>query len=102
MAKTTWATAPMKDVLPNLLRARGLSMRAFAPQVGISQSFLSRAMNNSHGKTISGSHAARIATALDLPEDYFREYRAAYVREHLLDDPVALDRAYRELRRPRD
>lgn len=89
----------MGEVLPGLLAERGVSMRALARGAGIPQSFLSRALRGLDYKTINGDHAARIAGALDLPEDYFREYRAAYVRERLLGDPDLVDSLYRRLRR---
>lgn len=78
-----------------------MSLRALASQAGVSQSHLSRALRGRDYKTVSGDLAGRIARALDLPEDYFPEYRAAYVRERLRD-PAALDAVYRRLTRGRE
>jgi ParB/RepB/Spo0J family partition protein len=66
---------PLVDQLPKLMKKRGLSTNRLAGMVGVSQSHLSRALRGADRKTIAGELAARIAAALELPEDWFPETR---------------------------
>ena len=97
MARTPkWATEPLRQVLPALLTERDMSLRALAKKLGIGHSYLSRAVRRADDKVASGELAARIALALDLPEDYFAEYRAAYVAQRL-DESDLRDDFYKRL-----
>lgn len=89
---------PLAEELPSLLAERDLSLRGLAERVGVTHSHLSRATRGANGKTVGGDLAGRIAVALDLPADYFPEYREAAVIEHLRSDPALRDRLYRRLR----
>jgi hypothetical protein len=51
-------------------------------------------------KTPSSELARRIALALDLPEDYFPEYREAFVIERIKTNPELRDELYARLKRP--
>lgn len=82
-----------------MLAERGLSLRGLAVLVGVTHSHLSRAARGANGKSIGGELAGRIAVALDLPADYFPEYREAAVVEKIHDDPSLRDRLYRQLKR---
>ena len=90
---------PLTEELPSLLAERGLSLRGLAERVGVTHSHLSRATRGANGKTVGGDLAGRIAVALDLPADYFPEYREAAVVEHVQNDPSLRDRLYRQLNR---
>jgi transcriptional regulator with XRE-family HTH domain len=68
------------EELPALLADRGLSLRALARRAGVSQPHLSRLLHGvGYRSKPSATLARRIAEALDLPSDYFKEYREAVV-----------------------
>ncbi|HEU4686956.1 MAG TPA: helix-turn-helix transcriptional regulator [Vicinamibacterales bacterium] len=80
-----------------MLRERGRSLRAFAAEVGVSQGHLSRALRGADYRSVSGELAGRIAVTLELPRDYFPEYRQAIVIEAVRSDPALRDRLYGRL-----
>jgi transcriptional regulator with XRE-family HTH domain len=78
--------------VPRLLKERGMSIRALARESGVSDAHLSRLIRGvGYRSTPSGDLAARVARALDLPIDYFREYR-----ERIVVDAVKRDKKLRE------
>jgi transcriptional regulator with XRE-family HTH domain len=76
-----------------------MSLRELARRVGVTHTHLSRAIRASDGKVVGGDLARRVALALDLPSDYFPEFRAAFVAERVHRDGLLRDRVYRELKR---
>jgi transcriptional regulator with XRE-family HTH domain len=92
---------PLVNQLPTLMKERGLSTNRLAGMVGVSQSHLSRALRGADRKTIAGELAARIAVALELPEDWFPETREARLFGRLQRDAALRDRLYDELVAPR-
>ena len=77
-------------------------MRELARRVDVSQSYLSRitsASDSSAWRPPSKKILAAIADALDLPPDYFPEYRRLIVEEAVAADPRVRDRLYDSLRR---
>jgi transcriptional regulator with XRE-family HTH domain len=84
-----------KDALPDLLVKHQVSLRQLAKDAGISVSYLSRVLAGT--KPSSGELAARIASALELPEDYFPETREQRVVEAVRADPDLRERIYRRL-----
>ena len=85
------------EQLPTLMKERGLSTNRLAGMVGVSQSHLSRVLTGARQKTVGGELAARIAAALELPEDWFPETRQQRVMERLKADPELCDRLYDEV-----
>lgn len=88
---------PFVDKVPRLLRERGLSIRALARAVGVTDSHLSRVMRHANYKTPGPELARRVATALGLPPDYFPEYRKGFVLERIRTDAVLRDELYAKL-----
>jgi transcriptional regulator with XRE-family HTH domain len=88
---------PFVDEVPRLLGERGLSIRALARAVGVTDSHLSRVMRHANYKTPSPELARRVATALGLPPDYFPEYRKGFVLERIRTDAVLRDELYAKL-----
>ncbi len=84
-----------------LLKQKRTSMRALAVQIDVDIAHLSRAVRHADGKRPSGDLAAKIAKALDLPEDYFPEAREAAVVESVRADPDLRDRLYDTLQKYR-
>jgi transcriptional regulator with XRE-family HTH domain len=90
---------PFTEKLPRLLKERGISVRALAATIGISDSHLSRVMRRADYKTASPQLTKRIALALGLPPDYFPEFREAYVIEQIKSDPKLRNDLYRRLQK---
>jgi transcriptional regulator with XRE-family HTH domain len=89
--------APLVDQLPTLMKEQGLTTNRLAGMVGVSQSHLSRVLTGARRKTVSGELAARIAIALQLPEDWFPETRQQRLLERLKADAELRDRLYDEM-----
>jgi transcriptional regulator with XRE-family HTH domain len=93
---------PFIEELPRLLHDRGMSLRALAATIGISDSHLSRVLRRADYKTPSPDLTRRVARALGLPPDYFLEFREAYVIERIRSDPKLRNDLYaRLIRDPR-
>jgi transcriptional regulator with XRE-family HTH domain len=90
---------PFTEELPRLLKERGISVRALAATIGISDSHLSRVMRRADYKTPSPELTKRIALALGLSPDYFLEFREAYVIEQIKSDPKLRNDLYRRLQK---
>lgn len=88
---------PFTAEVPRLLAERNLSIRALARSAGVTDAHLSRVLRRSAYKTASGDLARRVATALGLPEDYFPEYREAYVIERVRQEERLRDSLYARL-----
>ncbi len=95
--KAKWTNTPFADEVPPLLAERGMSVRALAREAGVSQPHLSRVLRRVDYKTPSLELCRAVAEALDLPEDYFPEFREAAVARELAADPLFRDRLYRQL-----
>jgi transcriptional regulator with XRE-family HTH domain len=85
------------DELPRLLEERGMSLRALARQVGVTDAHLSRVLRRADYKTVSGALAGRVAEALGLPKDYFPEYRETFVIGQVRADRRLRDELYERL-----
>jgi transcriptional regulator with XRE-family HTH domain len=90
---------PFSAELPRLLRERGMSIRSLAREVGVSDSHLSRIVRRADYKTASPELTSRVAAILGLPQDYFPEFREAYVVERIKAEPKLRNELYRRLRR---
>jgi len=76
-----------------------MSLRGLARKVGVTDSHLSRVLRRVRYQTPSADLARRVAVALDLPPDYFPEYREGFVIDQVKKRPRTRDRLYEELRR---
>lgn len=89
----------LSQILPRLMAERGLGVRELARRAEVSHAHLSRVIREDRGKHASKELVERLAGALDLSPDFFREYREAVVGAELTSDAALLDRVYRSLRR---
>jgi transcriptional regulator with XRE-family HTH domain len=85
---------PFTEAVPPLLRDRGISQRGLAAMIGISDSHLSRVLRRTNYKTPSADLTRRVALALQLPPDYFPEFREAHVIEQVRADPKLRNELY--------
>jgi len=90
---------PFVKELPALIKERGLSIRAVARSAEVDPGHLSRVLRAARGKTVSPELAGRVAKALDLPEDYFPEWREALIVDRIREDPKLRDQIYDRVRR---
>lgn len=96
---TTQTEEPFVEAVPRLLKEHGLSLRALAREAGVSHSFLSRVLRERDYKRAGPELARRTAIALDLPADYFAEYREGVVIDEIRRNPRLRNDLYRRLRR---
>jgi transcriptional regulator with XRE-family HTH domain len=92
---------PFVEELPRLLREREMSVRALARETGVTDAHLSRVLRQVSYKTPSPDLARRVALALDLPEDYFAEFRAGFVVDAVRRNGRLRDELYDRLRKRR-
>jgi transcriptional regulator with XRE-family HTH domain len=85
------------EVLPGLIRERGLSQRELATRIAVDPTFLSKAVRASGGKRPSISLIERVARALDLDPEFFVEVRVARIATAAESDPALRERLYREV-----
>lgn len=90
------------EELPELLEERNLSVRALAIKAGVSASHLGRVLRQRDYKTPSAELCCRLARALDLPEDYWPDYRERFVIDRVRSDPQLREDLYSRLRREGD
>ena len=89
---------PFIEELPNLLNQRRLSLRALAREAKVTDAHLSRLLRGIGYRTKPSANLAhRVALALALPPDYFREYREAIVIEQVKRDPRLREELYDRL-----
>ena len=91
------STRPFVEELPELVRARGLSLRKLAQRADVNPSHLSRVLRKVNYKTPSGELVRRVALALDLPYDYFPEYRESVVVQTINESDELRDELYDRL-----
>lgn len=87
------------EELPELLEERNLSVRALAIKAEVSASHLGRVLRQQDYKTPSAELCRRVARALDLPEDYWPDYRERVVIDRVRSDPKLREDLYLRLRR---
>lgn len=92
-----WTERSFTEEVPRLLDEREMSIRALAREVGVTDAHLSRVLRRVAYKTASADLARRVALALDLPPDYFPEYREGVVIERIKKDSGLRDRLYVQL-----
>jgi transcriptional regulator with XRE-family HTH domain len=88
---------PFREEVRRLLDESGLTFRDLAEQAGVSEPYLAQVLTGK--RPPSPGLVVKVALALDLPEDYFREYRAELVIHHVRSDPELVDRFYNEIKK---
>jgi transcriptional regulator with XRE-family HTH domain len=89
-------SVPFGPGLEELMRDGRLSYRAMAERTGLSAGYLNH-LTRGNRPVPSNRVIERIADALDVPADRFREYRLRRISTALERDPALVDRVYREL-----
>jgi len=79
-----------------LMQEENLTLRDLAEQAEVDDGYLAHVLNGN--KRASEDLVLRVALALDLPADYFIEYRRAAVDEYLKHKPHIVNRLYKHVR----
>jgi transcriptional regulator with XRE-family HTH domain len=93
------STDPFSGSVRALLDQRGWSQRDLARAAGVDPAYISRALRRGRRDGVAPELAARVAHALELPDDYFPECRERQVIEAVRSDPALRDRLHRRLAR---
>lgn len=82
------------EELPQIIHDRGLTTRRLALKAGVTPSHLSRVLRQTDYKSPSADLCRRVALALELPEDYWPEYRERKVIDEIRANPKLRDQLY--------
>jgi transcriptional regulator with XRE-family HTH domain len=95
-AESVKTTSDFGTALAGLMREQGISYRMLASRTSLSAGYLNHLV---HGNRPVPANAVieRIASALGVPPERFREYRLRVVTERLAELPELVDRLYREI-----
>lgn len=95
--KNGWAKDSISVELPTLMEAKGMTYRALAEQSHLSAGYLNHIVHGNR-PVPDDDVLERIASALGVELEHFREHRERVVAGALSSGPVAkVDRLYREL-----
>jgi transcriptional regulator with XRE-family HTH domain len=89
-------TSDFGSALAELMRAQGVSYRMLASRTSLSAGYLNHLV---HGNRPVPANPVieRIAVALEVQPERFREYRLRVVTERLAELPELVDRLYRDI-----
>ena len=89
-------TSDFGSALAGLMREQGVSYRMLASRTSLSAGYLNHLV---HGNRPVPANPVieRIALALGVPPERFREYRLRVVTDRLAELPELVDRLYREI-----
>ena len=82
--------------IERLMNDTGTTYRGLADKAGLSAGYLNHIVHGNR-PVPSNDVIARIATALDVEPEHFREYRIRVITERLEEMPDLIDRLYRRL-----
>ena len=94
---TEKAHVPIAQALARLLEKRGMTQAELCRTAGLSHGTISRYLSGRRGTNLDsrGANALyKVASALDIDPDYFREYRAYRIRMITVADPGLMDDFY--------
>ena len=89
---------PFVKELPRLLHDRELSLREVARRARVDPSHLSRVLRGTNYKSPSSELTRKVSIALDLPPDYFPEFREAIVIQRIRANRDLRERLYARLK----
>lgn len=91
-----YSSEPFGTAIERLMNETGITYRGLAAKTDLSAGYLNHLV---HGNRPVPSNALidRLAEALEIEPDYFREYRMRVITERLGERPDLVDRLYRRL-----
>ena len=92
-----FSTEPFGPTVERLMAETGVTYRALADQTDLSAGYLNHLVHGNR-PVPSDDVVKRIADALGVEPEHFREYRIRVITERLEAMPELIDRLYRRLR----
>jgi transcriptional regulator with XRE-family HTH domain len=96
MTRRRFSERPFGDTLTALMAEQGMTYRQLAAKAGLSAGYLNH-MVHGNRPVPANDVMARLAEALGVEPEHFREYRIRLITERLEEMPELVDRLYRRL-----
>ncbi|HET9322520.1 MAG TPA: helix-turn-helix transcriptional regulator [Gaiellaceae bacterium] len=93
-----FSTEPFGPTLERLMHEKGVTYRALAEQTSLSAGYLNHLVHGNR-PVPSDDIVRRLAKALGVEPEHFREYRLRLITQKLEQMPELIDRLYRRLER---
>jgi transcriptional regulator with XRE-family HTH domain len=94
--KRTYANEPLGPAIERLMADTGITYRALAEKSGLSAGYLNHIVHGNR-RVPSTEVIGRIAKALGVKPDYFREVRVRIIIDKIEQTPALVDRLYKRL-----
>jgi len=94
--KRRFSEEPFGETIQALMAERGTTYRGLAERTGLSAGYLNHLVHGNR-PVPSKDVVARLAAALGVEPEYFREYRLRVIADRLEERPDLVDRLYRRL-----
>ena len=96
MTRRRFSERPFGETLTALMAEQGVTYRQLAAKAGLSAGYLNH-MVHGNRPVPANDVMARLAEALGVEPEHFREYRIRLITERLEEMPELVDRLYRRL-----
>jgi transcriptional regulator with XRE-family HTH domain len=93
-----FSTEPFGTTLERLMQEKGVTYRALADQTSLSAGYLNHLVHGNR-PVPSDEIVRKLAKALGVEPEHFREYRLRLITQKLEQMPELIDRLYRRLER---
>jgi transcriptional regulator with XRE-family HTH domain len=94
--KRTYSSEPLGPTIERLMAETGVTYRALAEKTDLSAGYLNHIVHGNR-PVPSNDVLARIAKALGVQPDHFREVRIRVITEKLEQTPALVERLYKRL-----
>ncbi len=94
--KRTFSKDPLGPTIERLMAETGVTYRGLADKTGLSAGYLNHIVHGNR-PVPSSDVVARLAGALGVEPEHFREYRLRVIADRLEQMPDLVDRLYRKL-----
>jgi len=95
-AKNQAASEPFGPAIERLMSEKNVSYRAMAEKTGLSAGYLNHLVHGNR-PVPANSVMEKVAKALGVKADRFREYRVRRISDHLAKKPELVDKLYKDL-----
>ena len=91
-----FSSEPFGDAIEQLMNELGVTYRGLAGRTDLSAGYLNHLVHGNR-PVPSNDVIKRLASALDVDPEHFREYRLRVITDRLEAMPALIDRLYRQL-----
>ena len=95
--KRTYSSEPLGPTIERLMAETGVTYRALAEKTDLSAGYLNHIVHGNR-PVPSNDVIERLAGALGIEAEHFREYRLRVITERLEKVPAMIDRLYKQLK----